>query len=167
MPSQSVTIEKTIFAPSTVGSVDALTAGLWLLGLVAGASLLGVWWRFRDGSVRATSGPRVDLDDTGLDDWAHRATLVQFSTELCSRCPGTRRFLGQVAGEHEGVATVDIDLTHRADLAAKYGITQTPTVFIVDAYGRVHATVAGVPKADLFRTTLSDILRRPRDDYAI
>lgn len=147
--------------------MNPIAAGLWLLGLVALATALGLWWRFRDGAVREASGPRVDLADTALESWADRATLVQFSTELCSRCPGTRRFLSQVAGEHPGVATTEIDLTRRPDLAARYGITQTPTVFIVDTYGRVHATVGGAPKADLFRTTLVDILRRPRDDYAI
>ncbi|HLP23678.1 MAG TPA: thioredoxin domain-containing protein [Microbacteriaceae bacterium] len=147
--------------------MDSVHAGFWLLGLVALASLIGAWWRYRDGRVRESDGQRVKLTDTELSDWGEHATLVQFSTEMCSRCPGTRRFLRQVAAEYEGVIATEIDLTHRADLASEYGILQTPTVFIVDGYGRVQATVAGVPKADSFRTTLSDIVRRPRDDYAI
>lgn len=147
--------------------MDPLLAAVALLGLVAFASALGAWWKWRDGKVKSEDGPAVELADTDLEAWADRATLVQFSTEMCSRCPGTRRFLRQVAGEHDGVAHTEIDLTHRADLASRYEITQTPTVLVLDGYGRIRARVAGAPKAEQFRTTLADILRRNRDDYAI
>lgn len=147
--------------------MDPLLAAVALLGLVAFASALGAWWKWRDGKVKSVDGPAVELADTELDAWADRATLVQFSTEMCSRCPGTRRFLRQVASEHDGVAHTEIDLTHRADLASRYEVTQTPTVLVLDGYGRIRARVAGAPKAEQFRTTLADILRRNRDDYAI
>lgn len=147
--------------------MDPLLAAVALLGLVAFASALGAWWKWRDGKVKSVDGPAVELADTELDAWADRATLVQFSTEMCSRCPGTRRFLRQMASEHDGVAHTEIDLTHRADLASRYEVTQTPTVLVLDGYGRIRARVAGAPKAEQFRTTLADILRRNRDDYAI
>lgn len=147
--------------------MNPLLAGVVLLALVALATVLGLWWKAGDGRVNAVEGPTVQLADTELAAWANRATLLQFSTEVCARCPGTRRFLQQVATEHDGVTHTEIDLTHRADLADRYGITQTPTVFILDGYGRIRARVAGAPKAEQFKTTLIDILRRPRDDYAI
>ena len=147
--------------------MDPLVAAGALAGLVALATLLGLWWKRRDGSVRTLDGPRVDLSDTALDAWPDRATLLQFSTDMCARCPGTRRYLRALAAEHDGVEHTEIDLTHRAELADRYGITQTPTVFILDGYGRIRARVAGAPKPEPFRTTLTDILRRPRDDYAI
>lgn len=147
--------------------MDPLLAFGVLLGLVVISSLLGLWWKLRDGRVRAGDGPTVALDDTSLADWPNRATLLQFSTEFCARCPGTRRFLTQVAAEHDGVEHTEIDLTNRADLASRYGISQTPTVLILDGYGRIRARVNGAPKPEPFRTTLTDILRRPRDDYAI
>ena len=147
--------------------MNPVVAGAVLFGLVAVATVLGVWWKARDGRVKTLEGPTVELADTELDDWANRATLLQFSTEMCARCPGTRRFLQEVASEHVGVTHTEIDLTHRTDLADRYGITQTPTVFILDGYGRIRARVAGAPKADQFKTTLTDILRRNRDDYAI
>lgn len=147
--------------------MDPLIAALALLGLVAVATLLGVWWKLRDGKVKRLDGPRVELADTELTEWPNRATLLQFSTQMCARCPGTRRYLLQVAEVHDGVSHTEIDLTHRADLADRYEITQTPTVLILDGYGRIRARVAGAPKAEQFQTTLTDILRSPRDDYAI
>ena len=149
------------------GGVDPIAAALALVALVAVATVLGLWWQRRDGTVRAFDGPAVQLADTELEAWPERATLLQFSTEFCSRCPGTRRFLRQLAGEHDGVLHSEIDLTQRADLADRYEITQTPTVFILDGYGRIRARVAGAPKAEPFRHTLTDVLRSPRDDYAI
>ncbi len=51
-----------------------------------------------------------------------RATLVQFSTEMCARCPQVRRLLHDYASGHDGLAHVEVDLTHRPDLSARYRV---------------------------------------------
>ena len=72
--------------------VPALVAGL---GLPLVALVAGLAWKARDGRVRAVAAPAAALDgrdahDLGLDDrLGADATLVQFSTEYCSRCPAT------------------------------------------------------------------------------
>ena len=100
--------------------------------------------------LRATSGRRrrpgvggvrsSELAPEGLGD---AATIVQFSTEFCARCPGVRRALTALADESEDVAFAEIDLTHRRELAERYRVLQTPTVLVLDAVGDPVARYAG------------------------
>ena len=115
---------------------------------VAAVTVLGFVLRARDGRVIATtaSGDLVDPVVIGADGLAEHATLVQFSTEMCARCPGTRRLLRTIAAEQlDDVAHVDVDVTHRADLAARFRVMQTPMTLIVDGNGRIRARIAGTP----------------------
>lgn len=117
--------------------------------LLAGALLLiaavvGVLLRVLDGRRRGGGQMRFDATHaSGV--LGATATLVQFSTEMCARCPQVRRMLSDVATDHEGLVHVEVDLTHRPDLSAQYHVLQTPTTFVVDSTGAVRARFNGVP----------------------
>ncbi|MFJ4164654.1 thioredoxin family protein [Microbacterium sp. NPDC089698] len=107
--------------------------------------LAGVLLHRRDGRAVAVHGDRhVDPADLMRPLGAH-ATLVQFSTEFCARCPQVRRMLGSVADERDGVVHAEVDLTSRSDLAARYKVLSTPTTLIVDPEGRIRSRFTGVP----------------------
>lgn len=126
--------------------MNPLTALAVVLALVAGATALGVAWRSRQGRIAPVAGVVLTPTDVASDvPFGDTATLLQFSTELCARCPGTARLLSSVAGSRPGVAHLDVDLTHRADLANRFAILQTPTTLILDGSGRVRARIGGVP----------------------
>ncbi|MGO2745020.1 TlpA family protein disulfide reductase [Microbacterium sp.] len=116
--------------------------------LIAGAVVLlaiaaGFFARAQDG--RRRTGGKVLVDWADLPGGTTTSiTLVQFSTELCARCPQVRRMLGEVSRE-TGIAQAEIDLTRRSDLATKYHVLQTPTTFLIDAAGEVAARWGGVP----------------------
>ncbi|MFF2370348.1 TlpA family protein disulfide reductase [Agromyces sp. NPDC058110] len=160
----------------------ALIAGL---GLPAIATVLGLVWKARTGRVRAVAAPPVparvdratssvaetdaaatrrtsaaalglDHDELGAD-----ATLVQFSTEFCSRCPATARQLAGIADDYAGVRHVEIDLTHRADLADRFHVRQTPTTLILRADGTTTARIGGVPRPAAVRTELETLIGSP------
>lgn len=120
--------------------VAASIAGALLLLSV----VLGVLFRVLDGRRRGGGHLRFDPADAGQA-LGERATLVQFSTELCTRCPQVRRMLGEYADDRSGIAHVEVDLTQRADLAERYHVLQTPTTFVVDRTGAVRARFHGVP----------------------
>ncbi|MBN8205883.1 thioredoxin family protein [Microbacterium esteraromaticum] len=126
-----------------------------IVALVATAVAAGLVWRARDGRRRDAHGERVDAADAGV--LGARATLVQFSTEMCARCPQVRRMLGGVADGLDGVEHVDIDLTHRTDLATKYRVLQTPTLLVVDGDGTVRARFNGVPHRSDIENALGDL----------
>lgn len=116
-----------------------LTVGVLLTMTVAA----GLVWRLRDGR-RRTAADGVDAARLGL--LPGRTALVLFSSETCSRCPQVRRMLREVASEHGAIDVHDIDLTHRADLAAENRVLSTPTTLLVAADARVIARFVGVPR---------------------
>jgi len=118
------------------------------------ATLIGVALRRRDGRRRDGGTLHFVPTDADSAELGSRATLVQFSTEMCARCPQVRRLLGAYAAEHEGLRHVEVDLTHRPDLSTRYKVLQTPTTFVVDASGAVRARFHGVPH----RHALTDAL---------
>lgn len=130
-----------------------LAAAVLVLGAGAGIAL-----RMLDG--RRRSGHQLCLDVADLDEaaLAPGATLVQFSTEFCARCPQVRRLLGALADERIGVAHVELDLTARRDLAARYHVLQTPTTFLVDSAGIVRFRWGGVPGRDTINDALDAVL---------
>jgi thiol-disulfide isomerase/thioredoxin len=125
------------------------------VGLVALATLLGLVWKARTGRVRTVSGETVSLSEVPL---RGRATLLQFSTEVCAPCVPTRRVLAALAEELDGVHHVDLDVTRRPDLASQFNILQTPTTLILDRRGVVRARIGGAPRVAEVRAALDLIL---------
>ncbi|PJJ61350.1 TlpA family protein disulfide reductase [Compostimonas suwonensis] len=132
-----------------------------VLGLVAVATAAGLIWRARTGRARAQSGLEIVTaqDVASETPFGTSATLLQFSTEFCARCPATRTMLGATAARHPGIAHVDVDLTHRADLADRFHVMQTPTTLILDRHGAVRARIGGAPRPQAVREHLDRILQ--------
>jgi thiol-disulfide isomerase/thioredoxin len=128
-----------------------------LVALVAVSTVLGLVWRARTGRVRVvtTKPEAVSIPEVPI---SGRATLLQFSTEVCAPCVPTRRILGEIAKTTDGVAHVDLDLTHRPDLAAQFNVLQTPTTLILDAAGVIRARIGGAPRIADVRAALELIL---------
>lgn len=130
--------------------------GLIVLAVALALALaFGLYRRRTDGRVVSVSDavaaePRNDRP-FGLDfNLGQRATLVQFSTEMCAPCRPTRDILASIAAQRPGVTHVDIDATERVDLVAEFDVRRTPTVLILDGSGQLRHRVTGVPKvADL------------------
>ncbi|GAB2519588.1 thioredoxin family protein [Microbacterium petrolearium] len=128
--------------------MSPLAAALILAGIVLVAVLLGLALRRGQGRARRVGQGTISTVDVGVDAGAfgERATLLQFSTEVCAKCPSTRRLLSDVASSHAGVRHVDVDLTHRPDLARRFQVLQTPTVLVLDGSGAPHARIGGAPQ---------------------
>lgn len=141
-----------------------------VLGLVAAAALLGWVWRARSGRSRRASAPwpvpvLTPADVASTEPFGESATLLLFSTEFCSRCPATSALLGSIAQKHPGVTHLDVDLTHRADLANRFNILQTPTTFVLDASGGLRSRIGGPPRQEVVKEELDRILRSTRVRY--
>lgn len=132
----------------------AALAGAGALLLIA--VLVGILLRVLDGRRRGGGHLRFDPADAASDLGA-RATLVQFSTEMCARCPQVRRMLGALASEHDDLAHIELDLTNRPDLSQRYRVLQTPTTFLVDDAGVVRARFNGVPHRHALAEALATV----------
>ena len=133
-----------------------LSTALLIAGaLVLAAVIAGVLWRALDGRRRTGAGRTVGVVDLGIRELAPVATLVLFSTETCARCPQVRRMLRDIADDRDGVEQIDVDLTHRVDIASRHGILQTPTTFVTGPDGAVVARFSGVPRRSDIEAALS------------
>ncbi|WP_022881792.1 TlpA family protein disulfide reductase [Gryllotalpicola ginsengisoli] len=144
--------------------MDPTSAAVFVIALLALATLAGVLWRARAGRV---AGPRAqaqvvtpaDVTDGAADAvFGERATLLQFSTEHCAFCPATRRLLGALAERTPGVAHVEVDLTRSPALAQRFRVLQTPTTLLLDADGAVRGRIGGPPRPTELEATVADIL---------
>jgi hypothetical protein len=140
-----------------------VVGGLIVLAVVlAVASAAGFVLRQRQGRFRSVpagpgplastdpaAGSALDAADLGAPLGA-RATLVQFSTEVCAYCGPTRELLTETAAGRDGVAFVEIDAAARMDLTRRLHVLSTPTVLVLDAAGAIISRASGpLRKADL------------------
>lgn len=126
-----------------------------IAALVAFATGLGFLHKALNGRVRQVVKTQSLPEGVVL---GADATLLQFSTEVCSPCRATHTVLDGLASGRDGLSHVDVDITHRADLAAQFNILQTPTTFILDATGTIRARIGGAVKRDAILAELDRIL---------
>jgi thiol-disulfide isomerase/thioredoxin len=128
-----------------------------LVVVLAAASAAGFALRQRQGRFnqrppghdQPSSADALSAADLGVPLGA-RATLVQFSTEVCAYCGPTRALLTEVARERDGVSFVEIDAAERMDLTRRLRVLSTPTVLVLDALGGIASRASGpLRKADL------------------
>lgn len=126
---------------------------LYLVALVVVATAIGLVWKLTQGRVRASTGEAVEFAASGA-----RLTLLQFSTEVCAPCAATRLVLAEIAGRTDAVAHVDLDVTHRSDLAARFNVLQTPTTLILDQRGAVRSRIGGAVRRDVIAREVDRLL---------
>jgi thioredoxin-like negative regulator of GroEL len=115
-----------------------------LVAVLVAATGAGLALRWRQGRFKG-SALMLTAEDLGTP-LGERATLVQFSTEFCANCPPTKRLLGQVAAEHQGVALVEVNAAARLDLARRLNVYATPTVLVLGPDGAIASRASGQPR---------------------
>lgn len=121
------------------------------------ASLAYLWWSRRDGRVTVVDLPgALTPADLGAPR-GYRATLVQFSTPVCAKCPPTKALLTRVADGEDEVSYVEIDAAERLDLARRLDIMRTPTTLVLDGRGVVVARINGATTEARVREALAGV----------
>jgi thiol-disulfide isomerase/thioredoxin len=125
-----------------------------VLGLLVLATLGGVIWKTTTGRARRIKGGlQIDLSKLAapkngqpVTKFGEHTTFLQFSSETCATCKQTAKIFEELERTSEGVLHIEVDLTHRLDLAEKFGILQTPTTLVLDSKGVVKSRIGGAPK---------------------
>ena len=133
--------------------------------LVITALIAGTWWKIRTGRAKLVkSGKLVDLNKLQADklgktvtSFGTTATLLQFSTEVCSICIATSRLYKELESKIPGLKHIEVDITHRMGLAAHFSIMQTPTTLILDKHGMVRARIGGAPRQNVIEAELKKL----------
>lgn len=139
-------------------------------GVLAVATILGLLLRSRTGRARVVTSRGSDAttvaDLAGREAFGTAATLLQFSTPTCARCPATARQLDAVAALKSTTTThgsarvrrLEIDLSERPELARRFDVMQTPTVLLVDGTQTVRARFGGPPRQPELIAALDAVL---------
>ena len=85
------------------------------------------------------------------------ATIIQFSTQYCGQCPGVRRQLSQLEYRLGGISFLEVDITERIDIAAHFGISQTPTIFVLNQSSELVYRIGGVPNLQILNDELEKL----------
>ena len=136
-----------------------------IAALVLVALSAGFWWRARTGRAKLVrSGELVDLgklkatrSGKPVTSFGKKATLLQFSTEVCSICVQTAKYFKELESRNPDLAHIEVDLTDRMDLAAHFNVMQTPTTLILDPNGKVQARIGGAPKLNVIQQELEKL----------
>lgn len=143
--------------------MNSLSAFIILASVVLGATIVGVICRrtqLRVRTPRIISADAVTASELGLESnalFGAEATLIQFSTQFCSKCPSTARLLRTETAEFDGVSHIEVDLTDQIDIARHFNVLQTPTTLVLDAHRRVRSRITGAPTAAVIRDELQKI----------
>ena len=86
-----------------------------------------------------------------------KATLLQFSTEVCSICVQTAKYFQELESKNPDLTHIEVDLTDRMDLAAHFNVMQTPTTLVLDRTGKVQARIGGAPKLNVIQQELAKL----------
>jgi len=115
-------------------------------------TLIGRWWQARDGRVRPGEDHdalrRDDLDALGLDLRGASAGAVLLGSPTCTPCGQVKRVLADLATKRDGFRWVYADAADHLGLAEQHRVMRVPTLFVVDASGRILARSSGVPDVD-------------------
>jgi thiol-disulfide isomerase/thioredoxin len=125
-----------------------------IIGLLLLATVFGFVWKATTGrSKRIRGGVQIDLKEIGatknglpVTAFGEHTTFLQFSSEMCPVCKQTAKIFEELEKTSHGVLHIEVDLTHRLDLAEKFGILQTPTTLVLDSNGIVKSRIGGAPK---------------------
>jgi thiol-disulfide isomerase/thioredoxin len=149
--------------------MDPLVVAGVLVGLVVVATAIGLVVRNREGRVQEVRVLRhvVPAELGSPEKLGTTATLLQFSTEMCAKCPATRELLKKTAQTHAGVRHIDVDVTNRPDIANEFNILQTPTTLILDSSGAIAARIGGAPRLDALNHALEIAQRKDHGLYVI
>ena len=127
---------------------------LAVIGLLLLATIGGLIWKATTGRAkRIKDGLQIDLAKLGavkdgkpVTAFGEHTTFLQFSSETCATCKQTAKLFEELEKTSHGVLHIEVDLTHRLDLAEKFGILQTPTTLVLDSKGIVKSRIGGAPK---------------------
>lgn len=120
---------------------------LIVAAIMAGSSLLWLLWQrsaSRWNSTHAEPGKTVQGHHFPFSLGGH-ATIVQFSTEVCSTCHRAAAILEPLAADLPGVHYVHLDSAEYLDLVQEFKVMRAPTIILLDSRGHEVGRTSGVP----------------------
>ncbi|MDR2256174.1 MAG: thioredoxin [Arthrobacter sp.] len=91
----------------------------------------------------------ADVTDATFQDEvlkSDKPVIVDFWAEWCGPCRMLSPILDQIADEHDSVKVVKVNVDENQGIAAQYGITSIPAVYVFNAGEHVATSIGAKPK---------------------
>jgi len=75
-----------------------------------------------------------------------KPVIVDFWAEWCGPCRMLSPILDQIADEHDSVRVVKVNVDENQGIAAKFGITSIPAVYVFQGGEHVATSIGAKPK---------------------
>jgi glutaredoxin len=118
--------------------------------VLGAATILGVWWRRRQGRFTAV-GTAVGTASATADG---AGTLLLFTTPTCTSCHRVRELCATV-----GVGYEEVDASVDVDRARAFDVWRAPTLFVIDGAGVPVWRATGVPDRDELVAAVAGAIR--------
>ena len=122
------------------------------------STLVGLYFNFSRGKLIKKYSSKSIFSQLNLPiELSDETTILLFSTEYCSICPGVKRQIENYISNYKEISLHQIDAVEKIDVARKLHVKSSPTTIFFDSNGNEFGRIIGAPKANQLKDTLNKI----------
>ena len=122
------------------------------------STFIGLYFNFSRGKLVKKYSNESIFGQLNLPiELSNETTILLFSTEYCSICPGVKRQIESYISNSKEISLHQIDAVEKIDVARKLHVKSSPTTIFFDSNGNEFGRIIGAPKANQLKETLNKI----------
>lgn len=122
------------------------------------STLVGLYFNFSRGKLVKKYSNESVFGQLNLPiELSTGTTILLFSTEYCSVCPGVKRQIVNYISNSKEIALHQIDAVEKIDVARKLHVKSSPTTIFFDSKGNEFGRIIGAPKPKQLEETLNKL----------
>lgn len=131
---------------------------LLIVSVLIISTLLGFYFNFSRGKLVKKYSNKSQFEKLDLPvQLSSEATILLFSTQYCSICPGVKRQIEKYINNSKDISLHQIDAVEKIDVARFLHVKSSPTTIFFDAFGNEFGRIIGAPKENELKQTLDKI----------
>ena len=128
------------------------------------STLIGLYFNFSRGKLVKKYANDSEFDKLNLSiNLSSEATILLFSTEYCSICPGVIKQIENQIKSSKDISLHEIDAVKNIDVARKLHVKSSPTTIFFDSTGNEFGRIIGTPKVNQLQNTLNKINNQEKE----
>jgi thioredoxin-related protein len=128
------------------------------------STLIGLYFNFSRGKLVKKYANESEFSKLNLPiELSSEATILLFSTEYCSICPGVKKQIEKYIGDVNNISLHQIDAVENIDVARKLHVKSSPTTIFFDSKGNEFGRIIGAPKSNQLKETFSKLHNQEKE----
>jgi thioredoxin-related protein len=128
------------------------------------STLVGLYFNFSRGKLVKKYANESEFSKLNLPiELSSEATILLFSTEYCSICPGVKKQIEKYIGDSNNISLHQIDAVENIDVARKLHVKSSPTTIFFDSKGNEFGRIIGAPKSNQLQETFSKLHNQEKE----